>query len=190
MVIQKHRDIEETFDYFVSIIGDKKLRSTCNSLYEYEDFWTHIASTEHHHCFPTGLILHTLEVADNAHHISKHFSFCDKDILITSALWHDLAKIWDYAKRTPSTDNSAEWEKTEFRARVHHVSGSNAEFTANAIRFGVNRQTIQAIQHCIIAHHCTKDWGSPRHPASIEAIILHQADMLSAKYPKFSSPII
>jgi 3'-5' exoribonuclease len=36
--------------------------------------------------------------------------------------------------------------------------------------------------HCILSHHGRKDWGSPVEPATLEALVLHQADMLSAKF--------
>lgn len=46
-----------------------------------------------------------------------------------------------------------------------------------------SRATRDAVIHCIHAHHGpVKEWGSPEAPRTIEALILHQADMLSAGY--------
>ena len=179
MLVRTNKESEEIFEFFVSLIKDSKLQKVCKELYFYEDFWTHVGSIGHHHSFYGGLLLHTLEVADNALHTCKKFPQSNKDILITASLWHDLAKIWDYEQTTDGL-----WKKADFYHKIHHVSGSTAEFTAMAVKHGIDRETIQKIQHCIVSHHLTKDWGSPRTPESLEAVIMHQADMLSATFPK------
>jgi 3'-5' exoribonuclease len=186
MYFQKEKDIKDTFNFFVGEVKCPKLKKVCKELYNYENFWTHIASLEHHHSFPKGLIVHTLEVTSNALHISQLYPNCDKDILITSALWHDLAKIWDYEEDSMFVDVKLVEKvflKTTYRSRVHHVTGSTCEFTAIATKIGVKREIIQKIQHCIVSHHGNKEWGSICHPTSLEAIILHQSDMLSAMIP-------
>jgi|SRR5882724_4951371 len=178
MKIETKADALYHFDDFVRQIFCSKLKKVCEELKQYEDFWIFPASIGHHHAFESGLIIHTLEVASNAVHTSKIFKEGNDDILITSSLWHDLAKIWDYKF------SNNEWQKADYHGKVHHVSGSTAEFTAVAMKNEVDRETIQKIQHCIISHHGIKEWGSPRRPESIEAILLHQADMLSAMYPR------
>jgi 3'-5' exoribonuclease len=132
-----------------------------------------------------------LEVTENAIHIAKLYKNCNMDILITSALWHDLAKIWDYTWDYNSKTLKHEWMKADYHGKIHHITGSTAEFTAMALKNNVDRNIIQKIQHCIISHHgFNKDFGSPRIPESLEAVILHQADMLSAVHPKHAeSPI-
>lgn len=181
MHIRKEKEIRPLFDFFVGEIVSNKLKKICQDLVKYKDFWTFPASIGHHHSFKYGLILHTLEVTNTALHKAKLFKNCDNDILITAALWHDLAKIWDIKPTTGTTH--IEFQKAEYFREVHHISGSNAEFTAVAAKFGLDRATVQKVQHCIISHHGSKDWGSPVVPNSLEAILLHQSDMLSAKSP-------
>ena len=187
--IETQADILYHFDALITQVTNPKLKQVCEELRKYEDFWTWPASIGHHHAFQGGLILHTLEVATIALHTSKIFEQGDDEVLIVAALWHDLAKIWEY-KRNDRRDemdfDDTTFIKTDYHGKVHHISGSNAEFTAIAMKYEVDRETIQKIQHCIIAHHGQKDWGSPRKPESIEAILLHQADMMSAMYPKFT----
>lgn len=182
--IETQADILYHFDALITQVTNPKLKQVCEELRKYEDFWTWPASIGHHHAFQGGLILHTLEVATIALHTSKIFEQGDDEVLIVSALYHDLAKIWEYACINDR------WDKTDYHGKVHHISGSNAEFTAIAMKYEVDRETIQKIQHCIIAHHGQKDWGSPCKPESIEAILLHQADMLSAMYPKFTKGLV
>ena len=181
MDIRKEKEIRPLFDYFVDEISSSKLRKICRDLVKYKEFWTFPASIGHHHNFKYGLVLHTLEVAEMAIYKAKALKNCNNDILITAALWHDLAKIWDIKVKNGSF--RLEFEKADYFREVHHISGSNAEFTAVAMKFGLDRATVQKVQHCIISHHGNKDWGSPVVPNSLEAILLHQSDLLSAKNP-------
>ena len=184
MNIQNLADIKYHFDFFVNEITDEKLKRVCLEILNYEDFWNWTASKGKHHCFEKGLVIHTLEVTEIALHTSKIFENCNDDILITACLWHDLAKIWEYKKRFDDEGKFQFWDKTDYHGKIHHISGSTAEFTAVAMKYDVDRETIQKVQHCIVSHHGRPEWGSPRIPESVEALILHQSDMLSAMYPQ------
>ena len=45
------------------------------------------------------------------------------------------------------------------------------------------------LQHIILAHHGTKEWGSPVEPAIIEAVIVHHVDNLDAKTYGFADEL-
>lgn len=177
-------EIMDNFSLLLNSIECPKLRKVCEELREYKDFWTHPASIGHHHDFEGGLVVHTFEVIEFATHMSKLFADSSDDIIVTAGLWHDLAKIYEYSKTADGF-----WIKNDYHGKVHHISGSTAEFTAIAMKHDISREMIQKVQHCIISHHGTKEWGSPRKPESLEAIILHQSDMLSAMYPIHTTPI-
>lgn len=192
MKIDNEADVLCEFNNFVEKIECPKLKQVCYELKNYIDFWTFPASVGHHHSFYGGLILHTLEVTFNALHGSLTFKSGNDDILTTACLWHDLAKIWDYKAVNGLFDSDMKpipWVKADYHGKIHHVSGSMAEFTAVAMKYEVERSVIQKIQHCIISHHGTKEWGSPRRPESLEAILLHQADMLSAMHPTYTKSL-
>jgi 3'-5' exoribonuclease len=46
-----------------------------------------------------------------------------------------------------------------------------------------------ALQHMILAHHGVAEYGSPKSPISIEALILHYADDLDANMAIFAAAI-
>lgn len=126
------------------------------------------------------------------------------DILIAAALWHDVMKTEEYVvadwsgvkqaqldkirhlTKRCDIDNFDVWIKDESRVKMfgHHehiIAGAMA-FQKSAWFNNVHTDTIDAVTHCILAHHGRKEWGSPVEPQTIEALILHQADMLSAQY--------
>lgn len=185
---------------YISLIEEPRLRKSCQKILDTPEFFTHPASTGIHHGYVGGLAIHTLEVLDYAVAISKPFPQADMDVLIASGLWHDYGKIWDYKLVTVFKDQYNELPKhyvlveshndykkvyiadTEYKNQIHHITGSTAEFTAAAISAGVDRKTIQEVQHCIIGHHGRKDWGSIKEPQTLEAWLLHSADYASAKF--------
>ncbi len=185
---------------YISLIEDRQLRKSCQKILDTPEFFTHPASTGMHHGYVGGLVVHTLEVLDYAVALSKSFPQTNLDVLIAAGLWHDYGKIWDYKLVTFFEDQYNNLPKyyvlakdhgnykkvytadTEYKNQIHHITGSTAEFTAEAIRAGVSREIIQKVQHCIIGHHGRKDWGSIKEPQTLEAWLLHSADYASAHF--------
>lgn len=199
-----NKDDIKLFKACLTDIKDKNLKKTCVSLMEYPEFWYWPGSIGAHHSYVGGLVSHTFEVLDYA--LDTAYIFGDSnnkvntDILAAAALWHDLAKIWDYELIEKidiledqkycdcGFDEIEAWVKSDYHRKVHHIAGSVAEFTAAAKANNVDLKSIQSVQHCILSHHgFNKDFGSPRVPESLEAIILHQADTLSASWGHYKN---
>lgn len=64
----------------------------------HDHFWTKPASLRHHHAFPGGLALHTLEVATDMAE-QRALTGTERDIGIAAALLHDIGKVWSYDAR-------------------------------------------------------------------------------------------
>lgn len=183
----------------INSLADSRLRATCATLLTYDKFMTWPASLSFHHAYEGGLLAHTVEVCDLARGITRgsvnsRLQGVDLDILLTAALFHDLMKIdeYDLIERPKNLegqrflnhgdDPSAVWITTDYQKQIGHINGSAAQFIFSATEHGVPRATIDAVTHCILAHHGRREWGSPVEPQTLEAMILHQADLLSAKF--------
>ena len=59
-------------------------------------------------------------------------------------------------------------------------------FTTEAKRLKVDDKTIDEIGHILLSHHGIRDWGSTTEPQTIDALIVHCADNLSAKFGQLS----
>jgi len=143
-----------------------------------------------HHAYKGGLVTHTLEVvkiarrmatdstypADVFNNPAPHVSIfksggANTAILTVAGIWHDYAKVCDY---------DCDGKKTEYRKFIRHVAGSYFEFEKHAVAVPVGDR--MRIGHCILAHHGRREFGSPVEPQTIEAQMLHYADMLSMLY--------
>jgi 3'-5' exoribonuclease len=161
------------------------LREACNYVLDHPQFSTHCGFTAKHHPYAGGLVVHTCEVASYASHMAQMFPDADRDVVLTAAIFHDFMKLRDYGSHMPI----AGFYKTAYRDLVRHVAGSHAEFMRLIHGCDVPAITVLKIEHAILAHHGRKEWGSPIEPQTIEAYILHVADMLSTAYGPGRGPV-
>lgn len=196
---------KEKLNELSSLISDDRLRSTVDVILSNEDFFKFPASTHLHHAYVGGLCTHTIEVTTLAIRLLEMHPKANADVVIAGCLWHDFAKIWDYKLVTYFKSSDAEkpfgdlprryvlaegheaYKKVyqadfDYKDKVHHISGSMAEFTSAANDMEVNRGLIQEVQHAILAHHGRKEWGTVKEPQTLEAWLLHTADYSSAHY--------
>lgn len=156
----------------ISHIRDNSLYKTCIHVLDDPKFLNGIASRNHHHSYPGGLLVHTAEVMHYALHLSTSFDKTNYDVLIAAVLFHDYMKSVEYDPEfvEPSDYNHSSW----------HITNGAYYWQSVANKNEVSSDIIQQVRHCILSHHGHKDWGSYVEPQTLEARILHFADMLSA----------
>lgn len=159
------------------------------------------ASASKHHAFDGGLVVHTAEnmkVVERNCWLLKDSTggHLNWPVVYTATLWHDYGKVWDYERNPhympaiPGDDRPDErkeeqkhpWRNTPHRMKIRHVSRSYAEFMKAVSQFGLHTpEFIEAVGHCILAHHGFLEWGSPVTPQTPEAWAVHLADMTSVR---------
>ena len=113
----------------------------------------------------------------------------DDTVVLVAGIYHDLLKIRDYFWEVKPDGRIAVGHKP-YHKTIHHVPGSYAEFmrvvfplTPEQLGLRQLKQKklwVDAVGHAILAHHGRLEWHSPVEPSTREALILHQADALSA----------
>jgi 3'-5' exoribonuclease len=56
---------------------------------------------------------------------------------------------------------------------------------AAAAEVGFPADELQQVVHLIVSHHGTTEWGSPVVPKTLEAVLLHQIDLLDSRVAGF-----
>ncbi|HKL48939.1 MAG TPA: HD domain-containing protein [Desulfuromonadales bacterium] len=136
-----------------------------------------------HHAYLGGLLEHSLAVASLAHDISGRYADIDRDLLITGALLHDVGKVAElcYDRGFDYTDAG--------KLLGHIVMG--VEMVDDKIRslpdFPVQLKTL--VKHLLLSHHGQYDYGSPKRPKTLEAVVLNFVDDLDSKINGVSSHI-
>ena len=172
----------------LQVIDDNITDPLCLSLLDIliknnEKFFTWPAARGIHHNFAGGLAVHSLSVAKLAlaHCEIYGTEFFDKDILLTSALLHDIGKIKEY---TEDCEISFEGNFT-----THLVSGIEMidMATQSWAKTEKTKKLITIVKHVIQSHHFKLEYGSPIGPKMMEAIIVAMCDLCDARYESAAS---
>jgi len=128
-----------------------------------------------HHVYLGGLLEHSLSVAALAVDICRHYPGLNRDLLVAGALLHDIGKIreLDYVRSFGYTD--------EGKLVGHIVIGAQMveEKMTRIPDFPPLLRTL--VTHLMLSHHGQYDYGSPKRPKTLEAVILNYLDDLDSK---------
>ncbi|MCE5314284.1 MAG: HD domain-containing protein [Armatimonadota bacterium] len=141
------------------------------------------AAKKLHHAYVAGLLEHTLNVVRTCAALADSYPQVDRDLLLTAAALHDIGKTEEYLW-------SGSIKFSDAGHLVGHVVGGAMAVKEACDQIdGFDPMMNLALQHMIISHHGNKEWGSPKQPKSIEAVMLHCADDLDAKVAMFEDAI-
>lgn len=129
-----------------------------------------------HHAMIGGLMLHTISIVRMAEEISKIYPNINRELLLSGAILHDVAKTWEFQLSKTGLVKSY---STEGELIGHLVKGAMyIEEAAKAL--GIEGEKVALLQHMILSHHGVPEFGSPVRPMFLEAEILSTLDSLDA----------
>jgi 3'-5' exoribonuclease len=128
-----------------------------------------------HHAYLGGLLEHTLTVARLALAVAEIYPQVNRELVLAGAILHDLGKIKELTeppcpRRTPAGGLLG-----------HIVLGWDMiRELARELKFPDEELLLQ-LEHLIIAHHGSEEFGSPVLPKTPEALLVYYLDELDAK---------
>lgn len=167
-----------------SRVRNRELRSLLSAIFGdtefFERFITSPGGQHHHHAYVGGLAEHTVAVASICSDLGELYPEVDMDVLIAAALLHDIGKV-DELTCTPSIEYTEEG-----RLIGHVVLGERrVHAAASGGSRPMSRGVYSRLSHALLSHHGELEWGSPKRPSTVEALLLHHADNLDAKASGF-----
>ncbi len=181
-----YRDIEELkgfLRFHIDSVSDRDYSALLRTIFGDESFFeifcTAPAAKVYHHAYLGGLVEHTVAVAEMCDFVGQQYGRIDRDLLMTAALLHDVGKTRELSFETNIDFTDAG------RFLGHVIQGVTliTEKTAKLPAFPEPK--LQLLLHCVVSHHGELEWGSPKRPKTIEALILHHVDNLDAKVKGF-----
>ncbi len=167
-------------------VSEPQLRSLLRAVFGDAEFLERFSqcpgSQSYHHAYSGGLIEHTVSVATLCRALADQYEQADLDLLLTAALLHDIGKCDELA-----FDTSIEYTD---RGRLlgHVVLGvQRLEAVISRKRVKIAPRLLMRLEHAMLSHHGELEWGSPKRPSTLEALLLHHVDNLDAKAAGFSA---
>lgn len=142
-----------------------------------EKFSTWPAAVKHHHAKPNGLITHVLEMIKIADYLVTVYPNVNRDLLVCGCILHDFGKIIEY-------DVEYSTRFSDKGKLLSHISiGAFLLSEIIAKETDCSDELYNQILHMILTHHGkpTEFNGSIMPPKTLEALLLHHIDNLSAQ---------
>jgi len=104
----------------------------------------------------------------------------DRDVIIAAVLMHDIGKVHTYDVGQIEVSTTRCGRLIEHLPLSYAISTHTWIAVESELRREVPEELKDHINHCILAHHGQLEFGSPVKPKSIEAYIVHVADMMDS----------
>jgi len=128
-----------------------------------------------HHAWIGGLLEHVVDLIQFCDLAASHFPLIHRDLLLTGAVLHDIGKIYELS-----------WERgfeyTLEGQLIGHISIATRLLDEKVKSLpGFPKPIHTLVEHMILSHHGSFEFGSPKLPMIPEAVLLHYLDDAEAK---------
>ncbi len=146
------------------------------------------AGIKNHHAYHGGLLEHMVSVLNVADRIMDLYPEVDRDVLLTGIFLHDLAKV-DELSYDRGFGYSDEGQLIGHLVMGVEMLSEKAARCSDLLGEPFPAELLMRLKHMIVSHHGTHEFGSPKLPMTLEAVVLHYLDNLDAKIHSFSREI-
>lgn len=132
------------------------------------------AAQKIHHCFAAGLLEHMLSMTRVAEQLCLHYTRLNRDLLLAGVVLHDFGKLEELQM-------DLHISYTVAGQMVGHIGLGLVLLERYAAKVGMDAWTKSMLQHLIVSHHGSLEFGALRLPMTPEAIALHYIDEMDAR---------
>lgn len=167
-------------------ISDVPVRRLTISLYEryHEPLLTLAAAMHRHHAYRGGFLEHVLSVTQTACYLADKYVGLypglnpplSKSLIVAGAMLHDIGKVRELVQQPTGADYTPAG-----RLIGHIVLGRDLIRAAAEEVPEIDEELLLRLEHIVLSHQATPEWGSPVSPSTPEALLVHYADDIDAK---------
>ena len=156
----KNEDCRKILDYLIKRLSP--------NLFEYP------AAVSVHHDYASGLLVHTLSMADIATYLCDHYENVNRDILLTGVLLHDMGKTIEF-------EGPVVYKYSLTGKLLGHITIMVSEIRRAAEGLKITSEVPLLLEHMVLSHHGYPEFGSAIMPMTQEALMLSLIDNLDSK---------
>jgi 3'-5' exoribonuclease len=180
--------LEKELFGFIDQVEDVFIKKLLENIFYDEEvyglFMKGSAAKSVHHAYLGGLLEHTVSVTKIGIHLSGLYEQVKTDYVIAGCMLHDIGKITEFSP-FPQNDYTDEGQLLG-----HIILGTQkVKEIADQIE-GFPKEMSMLLQHILLAHHGEYEYGSPKRPKCIEAMIVHLADLSDSKLKMFEELLL
>lgn len=176
---RSQEEMREELDHLLTSLQDPHITSLLRSFFDDHEFYARYskapAAKGMHHVYIGGLLEHSLAVTALACDVAVRYPQVNRDLLICGTLLHDVGKVVElsYQRSFDYTD--------EGKLLGHIIIG--VQMIEDRVREipGFPRELATMIKHLLLSHHGQYEYGSPKRPKFLEAVVLNFIDDLDSK---------
>lgn len=158
---------------------DQDLKALVTTIYERNrDVMLYVpAAFKLHHAIRGGLLYHVLSIVRLCEKVSEVYPFVDRELLISGAMLHDIAKIAEF-----SLNSTGLVEEYSTKGNLlGHIPMGAMIIDNVAKELGINEETAMLIEHMILSHHGNPEYGAAVRPMFLEAELLSELDLMDSR---------
>lgn len=178
--------MKKEFENRISQIKNTYLNQLLENIFNESSFEKYIkapAGKAWHHSYVHGLLEHTLEIIKICDLMCDIHPEVNRDLLICGAMLHDFGK-------TEELQFDTNFDYTDKGKLIGHIVIAAMEIEKETEKIPDFPQDLKNhLIHLVLSHQGKLEYASPVEPKTLEAIILYQADELSAKTNAYKSAI-
>ena len=192
-------DAEAMFDELLMIVNEKIQDEPLKQLVvkiltdQAEQIKQYPAASRNHHAYRGGFLEHVLSVTKTALYLAEKYRDyypgmsppVSQDLVIAGAVLHDIGKLRELSSQPQGADYTPEGRL------IGHILMGRDIVREHATQIeGLNPETQLRLEHMIVAHQNLPEWGSPISPHTPEALLVHYADDIDAKFQMMASALM
>ncbi len=154
------KDCKALLDYFIKKFGEKIYLSP--------------AASSVHHEFASGLLMHSVCLAEHADYFAHYYKDINRDLIVTGSLLHDFGKMIEL-------EGPSVYHYTTEGKLLGHISIMCGELRIAAKELNITSEIPLLLEHIVLSHHGQLEFGSPILPLTREALLISILDNLDSK---------
>jgi 3'-5' exoribonuclease len=183
----KIKTLFESIKNDIRNVENTQLRSLLDSFFNDKkliaDFCSSPSAMTHHHNYVGGNLEHTVGVVRLCKNICEMYQGINLDLVVTGAILHDIGKLKEYVTKA-AIDKTNEGNfighivmgDRWIREKIKELRDKGKDF---------DQELEDRLCHIILSHHGRYEYGSPRLPKTIEAMVVHAADLMDSQVKNF-----
>jgi 3'-5' exoribonuclease len=189
-------DSQEMFDELTAIVVERIARPALRALVLHilmtnrESLLRLPAAARNHHAYYGGWLEHVRSVTRTCIYLADKYAEAypdlrpplDKDLVVAGGVLHDIGKLRELAVTPTGADHTSEGQLIGHVLQGRDLLREAAAEFAAAGEPAVDAGTLLRLEHIIVSHQRLPEWGSPKPPMTPEALLVHYADDMDAKF--------